>query len=815
MPTMTRNSLRFSAAAAALLALSAPQIVHAQQATYRFDIPAQDLGSALRAYAQASHQQLSFGGETVRGRRSAAVVGEFPAEAALRILLGGGDLSYRRGAKGVLIIEAASRTAEGGDEPQAADDTAVLEELVVTATKREERLIDVPASIQAVSGAELQKLGAVNFSDYARSVAGVAFIDAGPGRTQIFIRGVSTGGDVDTGKEATVGIYVDETPVTEGSSQPDLKLYDIDRIEVLRGPQGTLYGSGSLGGTVRVLTRQPNFSEISGYLAAQGSQTTKGGTNGSIDGWVNIPLSDKVALRLVGYALDNSGFLDNGVTGAKDINDEQTRGARAALRIKPTERLNLVLTGVYQKSQIGAYYQVTDHFPGLVIEQNEPEPFTDRYGIVNLRAEYDFGPAILTSSTSYFDRKREFANDIDYFVEALTGVPRSTSLLEYGSKSFSEELRLASNGDGAFKWVVGAFYIDRDEAFAQTINFFGIPIPTATADSLFTGTTTSQTRQLAGFGEASWEFTPGLTLTGGLRISKIDREVTAIKDGLAVGGFSRFNGDFSETPITPKINLSYKPGRDSLIYAQAAKGFRIGGVNQTLPPCGPTCTVDVGPTFSSDSLWNYEVGAKVQLFDRALSINAAVFYIDWKDIQLNVNRGDGFNGFRNAGDAKSKGAELEANARLGSHVKLGGQVTYTKAELTSIDAGIVGVATAGDRLPDIPRWSASGNIEVGTTVLGDGWAYARADVQYVGSRYNAFQTDPLSLPLASYTLVNLRFGLQKGPWGGAIFVNNATDERAALSRLLAIGVRNGAPLALDRYTVNRPRTIGVSVWRNF
>lgn len=685
------------------------------------------------------------------------------------------------------------------------------QEIVVTASRREERLIDLPLSIQAVSGDELAKTGAVNFADYARTVAGVSFLDNGPGRAQIFVRGVSTGGDVDTGKESTVGVYIDETPVTEGSSQPDLKLYDIDRVEVLRGPQGTLYGSGSLGGTVRILTNQPGFDEAAGYLQLTGSATRYGGENGSANGWINVPLGDTVAIRAVGYALHNSGFLDNGFSGEKDINDEKTFGGRLALRVRPSDNLDIVLTGYYQNTKVGANNRVTDRYPALIINQSVPEPFEDRYGIVNLKIDLDLGFATLTSSTSYFDRRRYFENDIDYFLGSL-GAPSGFSPLTYDVTSKTQELRLASTGAGPLRWLVGGFYLDRDEQFNQTINFRALPPPANRGDNVFFEDTRTTTEQYAAFGELSYEILPALTATAGIRLSKANRSADQVNDGLFLGGFSRAEGDFSESSTTPKFNLSYKPSDDSLLYVQAAKGFRTGGINPGLPPCGPTCTVDVGTSFGSDSLWNYEAGAKVQLFDKALALTASAFLIDWKNIQLNVNRGDGFNGFLNAGDARSKGFEFEANGRIGDHLRFGGQVTYTDATLRSVRPGVT-VASPGTRLPEIARWTASGNAEWGTAVGVDGYAYVRGDVQYVGPRPS--ELGPTSLPVADYTLVNLRVGLNMGPYQFSLFANNLTDERAQLSRTRLSGVLSGAPVVLDRVTINVPRTIGVSIARSF
>jgi iron complex outermembrane receptor protein len=705
---------------------------------------------------------------------------------------------------------------EAGSGQTAREEATALQEIVVTARKREERLVDIPFSLQVVSGAELTKLGAVNFSDYARTVAGIQFEDKGAGRSNIFMRGVSTGGDVDTGKQSTVGVYFDETPISESSSQPDLKLYDIDHIEVLRGPQGTLFGSASLSGTLRILPKQPDTTKTEGFLQGQVSGTQRGGVNTVLSGMINVPISDKAALRVLAYNVQNEGFLTNGFTGKDNINDEASYGGRAALLIRPTDQLDITLTGIFQRSKFGAYYQATDHYPSLVIDQAEPEPFKDRYGIGTLKANYDFGPVKLTSVTSYFDRERYYQNDIDYFT-AFLGVPQAFSPLTYTSKSFTQEVRLASQGDTRLSWVGGVFYEDRRESATQTISPAGEPVP-APADTVAFIGRKQEVRQLAAFGELNFKITPELIFTAGVRASKIDADQSSTNDGLLFGGKTTKTGTASDSPVNPRFILAYKPNDDMRIYVQASQGFRIGGVNPGVPPCLPAngCTVDLGATFGPDSVWNYELGTKLQLFERRLSVEAAVYFIKWTDIQVNVGRGDGFNGFLNAGSAETKGFELTANGQLSEHFRAGGQFTYTEGELTGLAPGVAatGVAQVGDSLPQIPKITSSAFLEWGTAFRDDGWFYVRGDVQYVDDRPGGF-TSNLPRTLPNYTLVNLRAGVEFGPYSASIFVNNLTDKRAILADQNYSGLHDGQPYSWQRDNINIPRTVGVSLMRRF
>lgn len=686
-------------------------------------------------------------------------------------------------------------------------------EIVVTATRRSERLQNVPQSIQAVAGDQLRQMGAVNFGDYGRTIAGVQFQDDGPGRSQIFMRGVSTGGDNDIGKESTVGVYIDETPVSEGSSQPDLKLYDISRVEILRGPQGTLYGSGSLGGTVRIITNQPALGRIAGYGEVIGSLTQGGAGNLSGNAWLNLPIGEKTAIRIVGYGLNNSGYLDNGLTGEKNINGDSAYGGRIALRHQASDRVNIVLSGIYQHSHSDAYNRVTDHYPALIKDQSEPEPFTDRFGVANLKIEADLGFANLTSSSSYFDRTRSYDNDIDYFLDAIIGLPRGRSFTRYHARSFTQETRLASKTEGRFQWLLGGFFVDRDEDYFQTINPRNAPVATTPNANLFYATTNGKVRQISGFGELSYEIFDGLKLTGGLRVAHTTQKTDAIKAGLFFGGVSDEEiGRFKGTATTPKFNVSYKIDSRTLVYAQASKGFRIGGSNPGLPPCA-SCIVQIKSQFGSDSLWNYEFGVKSQPFGGALTLNASVFWIDWKNIQLSVNREDGFTGFTNAGRARSRGFELEANSRLTRHVRIGGQITYTDAQLRSLNPGLASFATTGTQLPQVPHWAASGNAEWGTTVGRDARLTFRGDLQYQGPRTNIL--GPTAAPLNDYVIANLRVEYERSTWKVAAFVANLTNVRAQLNRSLLSGARNGIPIALDRITINTPRTIGLSFAKSF
>ncbi len=533
-----------------------------------------------------------------------------------------------------------------------------------------------------------------------------------------------------------------------------------------------------------------------------------GGLNYSVDSVLNLPLSDIGAVRVVGYKIGDAGFLENGFSGAEDVGYEHTNGGRAAILLKPTDQLDITLSGIFQDSGFGEYYQATDHYPALIIDEAEPEPFQDEYRLGALKINYDFGSVKLTSVTSYYDRRRFFLNDIDYFT-GFIGVPRAYSPLTYTARTVSQEFRLASTGTGPLGWLVGAYFEDDHEQALQSVSPAGAPVPPP-AEQLVDINRVTNYRQYALFGEANYAITPKLTATAGVRVSRIRGDNTSINDGLLYGGESIKTGNNDNNPVTPRVILSYMPTRDWQIYALASKGFRIGGVNPGLPPCLPQngCTVDVKSTFNPDTVWNYRelLGTKSAMCSTdGISFDADVFGIDWSNIQLSVDRGDGFNGFMNIGKATVKGVELSVRAAITEHWHTGGQFTYTDGKITELGPGIAatGTVAVGDAVPAVPRVSTSGFLEWGTHVAGGGWLDVRGDVSYITTRYGDFAAEQ-PIPLLPYSIGNLRVGLDEGPNSVSVFVNNVTDRRAMLAVQNYSGVHDGEPYSWLRYNINIP-----------
>jgi iron complex outermembrane receptor protein len=668
-----------------------------------------------------------------------------------------------------------------------------LEEVVVTATKREERLIDVPASVQAVSEADLQRQGSDVFADYARSLAGVSFVGRGAGQTQIAIRGVTGGVDLDVGPQSTVGVYVDEVPISEGMAQPDLRIFDIERVELLRGPQGTLYGSGSMGGTLRIITRKPDLEDYSGSAETTLSDTHGGGVNYGAALSANIPLiRSEAGLRLDVYGRNNDGFIDDLGTGRKNENAERTAGGRAQLRYKPSDEWTIDGTLIGQRSRYDSLNGYDPLLGDLLIKLDNREPYSDDLGIGNLTIGKTGTGANFLSSTSYTDRERTYVRD----TSAFFSTPSSADY-GYGTRVWTEELRMSSpDPAAALKWVTGLYYSSQIQSYDETIDIPGVGavVPGYPDGVVFVGNARTTTKESAIFADASYRFAPQWTLELGLRgaHAQLDSNRVDLTPGPLATTATR-----SSNQVLPKFNLSFKPSDPWMLYGQVSKGYRIGGGNIPVPPLAgqplpPT-------TFGPDSLWSYELGVKYSALDGHLALTSAVFYIDWKQVPVQFNRIDGYSYFINGGDATSKGSELDLAVVPIEHLTVHLNATYLDSTLNRVNPGVN--ATPGEPLPAVPRWSGGGSIELTLPSRGTVTPYVRLDDHYVGGSQTDFGA--IGLPMGNYWLANLRTGLRWNAWQADLFIDNLADKRP----ILYVNQFGGDP----RRETSRPRTIGATI----
>ncbi|HEV7714324.1 MAG TPA: TonB-dependent receptor [Steroidobacteraceae bacterium] len=662
-----------------------------------------------------------------------------------------------------------------------------IQEIIVTAQKRESSIQDVPFSVAAVTESQIRNSGSTNIAELARNVAGLTITDLGPGQSQVSIRGISAGQVVrdQPGVKEQVGIYLDESPISIALFTPDLDLFDLQRFEILRGPQGTLFGAGSLSGTLRYITAQPELGKFGGsgeVTATDGSDTEFGG---SVKAAVNIPMGEKTALRLVGYYNDLAGFIDATqptLSVRENVDGGSKTGGRAALLFRPVDNLSITPRIVYQKLE-------TDGFPRIDYYNILANPFTttqpavnlgdrgqftqltegidDKFTLTDLKLEYQFENMALTSISSYTDRKVIVTRDATSLTGSVTfdvggtdaEVRLSSPLLDTTSlHAFSQELRLASNSDSDFQWVGGAFYQELGRRYGQrlptpgydaiTERLFGTDSAAngAPPDNPFFSSIRYNFRQFAAFGEGTYAFTKQWSVTAGARYYdfKEDRLLT-------FGGFfavpqADVPGAVDSNGITPRAILTFAPTDDVNFSAQVSRGFRLGGINDPLnaPICSAADRALYGSVFTStwedEKAWNYELGTKTRLADGRIIFNASVYYSDIENLQANVDAGSCSSRIVvNVPKSHSLGVEAELFARPSEHWDFGLSATWVEAR---IDSSVTGVGTTpiagirdGNRMPTAPEVQAAASVTYSWPWSSGLNSYVNFTAQHVGSSF--------------------------------------------------------------------------------
>lgn len=702
-------------------------------------------------------------------------------------------------------------------------------DVVVTASKREESLLSVPISITVSSGADLMRRGATQIDDIVASAPGLSNSGGGPNQANLVMRGVTTG--VSAGlQQSTVALFIDDLPTDPGAGAlgtSDLRLFDVQRVEVLRGPQGTLFGSGSLSGAVRILTNRPDLDRLGAGFEASGSTTRGGRPSGDGNAMINLPLIDgRLGVRAVGYASDTGGYIDNVLTGRSDVNWVHQYGGRLMILAKPIDSLSILLTAAYQQSQPGASGSSSYAPPRGVSRDNTEATLVEATArlsnaIINIVTTADFGSVSLTSSTSY-SRRRLLAigNASGYvtLVGALLGAPNlveaTSSYLPSNSDTITQEIRLASTGKGPLRWTIGAYYQDLDGRGGYSVRSpaIGALIGVETLADL---KTTTPVTESALFGEASYALGDKLDLAAGLRFGHIDQSFTTRATGvLMTNSFDPtemvVHESQKESAVTPRFSLTYRPTRDLTFYAQAARGFRTGGPNLTagLSPAPPPLT------YQSDSLWNYELGTKSRWFNGRLRLDVTAYLIDWSNIQASLYQGIAYIG--NAGNAHIYGFEGEAAAHPWAWLDFGGSFSFSHSELTkdvgnlSRTSGLIGV-TAGDRLPASLEIKISSFLQ-GSFALAGRNGYVRLDHQYVGVAYSDFGLQ--GARFGGFNSLALRGGIDLGRIEFIAFVNNLFDSKGKVSAMDPTFI-SGVPLSEKTAIRLRPRTIGLTIRGSF
>ncbi len=716
---------------------------------------------------------------------------------------------------------------------QPAIETAEVDDIVITATKREQALQDVPLSVTAITPEALQRSGATGFVDFATKVPNLSFGYAGAGRQtgRLFqIRGIFG--------QDTSALYIGETPVP---TSVDARVIDVERIEVLRGPQGSLFGARSMGGLIRIIPANPKLGETSARLMAGAGLVNEGGTNFRFDGTVNLPLSPKAALRLTAYYLEDAGFIDRLVdpdaslliqrtVGAPvfesgdeftrhDINQDQTMGLMATLRFEPTEALMLMPRVMYQVTESSGPPYVDNDVDNLVkVRQfDTTETGRDEWLLLSLEAGYDTGKGSIISSTSWFKRDTLDVEDGSRFIASRFGgrvrsrlvAPSVTSQVGQDER-LTQELRFVSDFGGKWDLIVGGFYqsIERSSSYppqsiivggSPMIGFFGI----VEGDSFFSLYSTTKQKELGIFGEVAFKPVDQLTFTVGGRWFDVDTRQSRQDGGvlftkLAGVSIPPFSGSQRESGFNPRFAVSWEAADEVTLYGNVAKGFRPGGVNDTAGACR-AFGVDVPDSLLSDSLWNFEGGAKVNLAGGRFTTDLSAYHIKWKDRQTQtVDCGLGFGARDNVGEAISEGFELQMAVTPIEGVTLDGAVGYTNARITEV-GNAIGVAV-GDRLANVPKWNAAVALDVSQPIGDDLTAYGRIDFRYVGASISAQRNQR-----PAYNLVNARIGSKLGRFDISLFAQNLFDRRANLSDAPELSD------SLNLIAIERPRTVGVDL----
>ncbi len=657
------------------------------------------------------------------------------------------------------------------------DGSYTLRKMLVTATKRVQLAQDVPFSLNVQSEEDIKRLNTTNLEDLSRNVAGLSIQNLGPGQSVVTIRGISSGQIVrdQPGVKEQVGVYLDETPISLSLFTPDIDLFDLNRVETLRGPQGTLFGSGSIGGTVRYITNQPQLGVNEVKVEVDGNYLDEGSAGGHLKTALNVPLGEDAAVRLVAYGTRYGGFIDAQKEGDvldEDVNDGTRHGGRISLLWEPTESLSITPRVIYQNIDLGGFNR--DEVFNLFANPYTvpPTPLGDREQFLLLDEAFEDETLIfdtvvnwsvedffdVTYSVSYINRDLLVSRDasaltgsvsVDLgFAEDQVANPsnlRDTTDLE----QITHELRLSSDDDGAFQWLAGVFYSDVERDYSQrlpTPGYDALFIPSAdtnfpdAVDSPYSSDLTYDLRQIALFGEATYKLLDRLGLTAGLRWYDWEEDKT-FRSG---GGFSNADAQNQDITVssdgfTPRFMVSYDANDNVTVNAQVSRGFRLGGVNDPLNQllCGDAYDTFRGyQEFEDETLWNYEVGFKSAF--ESVTFNGSIFYTDIENLGVNVDAGPCSSRVTiSVPESHTTGAELELSIQPTRSLLLAFAGSYLEAEFDSTirtaDGDAVEGIEDGNRIPSVPDWQLSGSATYTLPgILSAGESFLSASWQFVG-----------------------------------------------------------------------------------
>jgi iron complex outermembrane recepter protein len=813
---------------------------------HQFNVPSEDAPSAIKDFAAQAHVQILVAGENVKGKRLHAVSGRLSTGKALTLLLADSGLSPRYvGDRSIALIETAAsggstaskRQTSAGDNPSsdrsvssAAGDGAKqnsaesagvqqLQEVLVTAQKKEERLQDAPIPVSVLNTQALSENNDWRVQDYAATVPGLNVMLAGQTKEQLSIRGITTG----PGLNPTVGVIVDDVPfgaatdLVGGNAQPNFDPSDLARIEVLRGPQGTLYGASSMGGLVKYVTVDPSTAGFSGQLQAGTLGIQNAGNLGyNVMGAANIPMSDTLAVRVSAFARKDPGYIDDPTLGITGINWSEIDGGRLSALWRPADNISLKVSSLIQR-YIGGGTNDSDPALGGLRQffAAGVGPYTRAVQAHSATLVVHFTGFDLTSISGYNVNNVHDTSDYSPYlgtllIEPLYGVTGFPLYDHYYAKKLSQEVRLSSSGTNFMDWLVGGFYTHENSQYHSDAYASNLLTGARVADA-FIGTDPVLYEEEAAFGDLTFNFTDRFNVQVGGRESRITQTFSQKEIGPLLVPIiyqvpspfifpeQKIDNDVFTYLLTPQFKLS----PNFMAYARFASGYRPGGINVSQGVGTPI-------QYDPDRTYDYDLGVKGDFLDHRLAIDTSVFYIDWKNIQINLTSPiDGANYLANGSEAKSEGVEVSSEAKGWVGFTVSGWVDYDDAALTEDfpqDSTARGVA--GDPLPFNSRWSGHLMAQQEFPLVGSSTGYFSTQMTYVGQRLGVFTPTFARQVYPSYAQVDVRGGVDWDTWGANLYVNNLTNKRGELGGGLG-------SFSTSTFYLIQPRTIGVTVSKSF
>jgi iron complex outermembrane recepter protein len=853
------------------------------------DIPAQGLGPALNTFARDRDLQVVYRSEVVGSLRTRGARGELTVDEALKQLLGGTGLTYRfldektvtvfsvngdgpdkqpntstnypfSNSMGGVALQSDSpaqssepslRLSQNGSPAQpdnspptsaSRDESATkLNEIIVTAQKRSERIQDVPIPVTALNAAALVDSNQLRLQDYFTSVPGFNVVPQASGSFQhLSIRGITTGNF----SNPTVGVTVDDVPYGSssvlggggGTVVPDIDPGDLARVEVLRGPQGTLYGASSMGGLVKYVTLDPATDALSGRVEAGTSTVYNGAELGyNFRGSVNVPISETLAVRASGFSRQDPGYIDNVQTGQRGVNEAKVDGGRLSTLWRPSQGLSLKLSALIQDTKGDGMSEVdvpTAGYPQTTGLGDLQQSYLRGTGAYDRKVQAysatltaKLGNVDLTSVSGYNINTYSDSYDVTYAYASLTqygvpgtgfngfGVPGSPAPERDKTNKFTQEVRLSAPIGDTLDWLLGAFYTHEASQYSQNVLAENPDTGAIVGQSFATDFRPTYT-EYAAFADLTFHLTEKFDIQLGSRESHIKQTYEETDQGPLVpifygvpSPFSRPKVDTDSNAFTYLVTPRFKISPDLMVYARLASGYRPGGTNYSAGPGTPL-------QYNPDKTYDFELGTKAEFLNHTLSVDASIYYIDWKNIQISLlDPQTTISYFGNGSGAKSQGIELSVESRPLTGLTLAGWIAWDDATLThefppesTAVGGAYGVD--GDRLPYSSRFSGNSSLKQDFPLSNNWSGFVGAMASYVGDREGEFTPTAERQDLPAYTKTDLSAGAKYDAWTINLYVNNVADKRGVLS-----GGLNTSPSFAFLYI--QPRTAGLSLVRTF